>query len=82
MTDALEVYRWQKQFAEGWVENRPARVEMTDTERLEWFGEYCDRYEYIKPQHIIIDCLGQRTVDVSFREAIDAAAARFNAANE
>lgn len=82
MTDALEVCRWQKQFAEGWVEKRPAPLNLTDTERLEWFAEYCDRYEYIKPQHIIIDCDGQRTTAASFRDAIDAAAAKFRAENE
>ena len=82
MTDPIETYRWQKQFAEGWVEKRPTPLSMTDTERLEWFGEYCDRYEYIKPQHIIIDCLGQRKVGASFRDAIDAAAAKFKEANQ
>ena len=64
------------------VEKRPAPLSMTDTERLEWFGEYCDRYEYIKPKHVIIDCLGQETVEASFRDAIDAAAAKFKEANE
>ena len=36
MADALEVYRWQKQFAEGWVEKRPTPQPMTDTERLDF----------------------------------------------
>lgn len=82
MTDPIETYRWQKQFAEGWVEKRPTPQPMTDTERLDFLGEYCDRYEYNKPQHIIVDRDGQRTARADFREAIDLAAARFFAANE
>ena len=82
MADPIETYRWQKQFAEGWVEKRPTTQPMTDTERLEWFGEYCDRYEYNKPSHVIIDCDGQKTVATSFRDAIDAAAAKWKEANE
>ena len=82
MTDPTETYRWHKQFAEAWTEKRPARQPMTDTERLDFLGEYCDRHEYIKPQHIITDCLGQKTVGSNFREAIDIAAAKFKEANE
>jgi hypothetical protein len=63
------------------VESSPAPLNLTDTERVEWLGEYCDKYEYIKPKHVIIDCMGQRTIDANFRDAIDAAAAKFKEAN-
>jgi hypothetical protein len=66
----------------GPVEKRPAPLNRTDTERLEWFAEYCDRYDYIKPGHIITDCDGQKTIAASFRAAIDAAAAKWKEANE
>lgn len=63
------------------VESRPAPLNLTDTERLDWFGEYCDKYEYSKPKHVIIDCMGQETAEASFRDAIDLAAAKFEEAN-
>ena len=63
------------------VEKRPAQLEMTDTQRLDWLGEHCDKHEYFKPTqttigHHVIICDGQRTVDASFRDAIDLAAAK------
>jgi len=70
------------------VESSPAPLVMTDTERLDWFGEHCDEYEYAAPtktsigHHVIVDCLGQRTSEASFRDAVDAAAAKFKEANE
>ena len=82
MTDPIETYRWQKQFAEGWVEKRPAPLSMTDTERLDFLGEYCEKVEYEANHYRITDCLGQRTEEMDFREAVDLAAARFFAANE
>lgn len=82
MTDALEVYRWHEWFAEAWTEKRPAPLQMTDTERLNFLGEYCEKVEYEAGHYRITDCLGQRTEEVDFREAIDIAAARFYAANE
>ena len=82
MTDPIETYRWQKQFAEGWVEKRPAPQPMTDKERMDFLGEYCERLEYEAKHYRITDCLGQRTEEIDFREAVDLAAARFFAANE
>lgn len=82
MTDPVEHLRWHEWFAGAWTEKRPTPLSMTDKERLDWLGEYCDKYEYSKPQHVIIDCLGQRTAEANFRDAVDAAAARFKAANK
>lgn len=69
------------------VESRPAPMSMTDPERWEWFKEYCDSYKYVRPtkttlgQHVII-CDGVETAAANFDDAIDAAVAKFKAANE
>ena len=77
MTDALEVYRWQKQFAEGWVEKRPALKDMTDREKLDWLAEYCVSYKPSDKFYVITDCLGQVTSEMDFFTALDVAIARF-----
>lgn len=74
-------------FAAHWTEKRPQPLEMTDAERIDWFGEHCDRYEYVKPTpagigHHVIICDGHKTVASSFRDLIDEAAAKLKAANE
>ena len=74
--------RWEGWVDEALTERRPASVEMTDTERLDFLGEYCEKVEYEAKHYRITDCLGQRTEEIDFREAIDLAAARFFAANE
>ena len=68
-----------KQYGPVW--DCPSKVEMTDTERLDFLGEYC-KYEQKDRHYVITDCLGQRTEEMDFREAIDIAAVRFYAANE
>jgi hypothetical protein len=61
---------------------------MTDTERLDWFGEHCDKYEYVKPtptgigHHVIIDSDGRKTIKANFRDALDEASAKWKEANE
>ena len=82
---ALEALNWHTERA--LVERRPAPLNLTDTERIDWFGEYCDSYKYFEPTkttigyHEIIDSLGQRTTAASFRDAIDLAAAKQKEAN-
>lgn len=78
MSDPIEHLRWHEWARDAWTEKRPAVKPLTDTERLDFLGEYC-KHEYIKPSHVIVDCLGQRTSEIDFREAIDIAAARFYA---
>ena len=96
---ALEALNWHESEAEAsdetilyqrnrfeLVEKRSAPLEMTDTERLDWFGEHCDKHEYVKPTqttigHHVIICDGQRTIDASFRDAIDLAAAKLEEAS-
>lgn len=81
MSDALEVCRWHEWARDAWTEKRPTRQSMTDTERLDFLGEYC-KSEQKDRHHVIVDCLGQKTEEMDFREAIDIAAAKFYAANE
>jgi hypothetical protein len=74
-------------FRAHWTERRPAPLGLTDTERLDWLGEY-GRYRYVDPTpteigyHEIIDSLGQRTTAANFRDAIDLAAAKWKEVNE
>jgi hypothetical protein len=73
-------------FRAHWTEKRPAPLEMTDAERLDWFGEHCDKYEYVEPDptrigHHVIICDRQKTVASSFRDAVDLAAAKHKEAN-
>lgn len=79
----------QNSYREYWVERRNDPPKLTDEERLNWMGEYCAKYEYIKPSqthrgfHEIIDDLNQRTAESSsLRDAIDAAAQKWKEANE
>lgn len=61
----------------GPVEERPATVEMSDTDRIDWLGEY-GKYEYKDSAHVIVDSFGQKSVsEVSFRDALDIAIAKF-----
>lgn len=82
MTDPAEVYRWQTWFAEHGVEKRPAPVEMTDTEILDFADEYADMIQQIPadsiyPRRFVIDIEGMDTVRAgSLREAVKLAAAR------
>jgi hypothetical protein len=81
MADPVEHLRWHEWARDAWTEKRPAPRPMTDTERLDFLGEYC-KHEQKDRHHVIVDCLGQKTEEMDFREAIDIAAARFYAANE
>lgn len=69
-------------FRAHWTEKRTRPLEMTDTERLDWFSEHCDKYEYVNPTpigigHHVIICGEQKTIAANFRDAIDEAAAKF-----
>lgn len=63
--------------------------EMTDTERLDWFGEYCnlDKSRYQWPttttngKFVLYDLLGQVTKENSIRDAIDSAMQKWKEAN-
>jgi len=39
---ALETLKWHRQFAEAWIEKRPAPKSMSDKEMLDWLDEYAD----------------------------------------
>ena len=74
--------RWEGWVDEELTEKRPSRLDMTDSERIEWLSEYCEKFEYVDSHYTVIDLLGQKTVDLDFKEAVDLAAARFYAANQ
>lgn len=79
---ASEHQRWESWIDEDWVEKRPPRKPLTDAEKLAFLGEYVERYEYKDRFFVIFDCLGQKTEEMDLGEAIETAAARFQAANE
>ena len=75
MTDLSHLFRAH------WMKRRPQPLQMTDEERINWLGEYCDRHEYVAPTansigHHVIICDGEKTIAPSFRDAVDMAAAK------
>jgi hypothetical protein len=69
------------------VEKRPAPLNLTDTEILDFLGEYCEGYKYesacsMLPARFVIQCYGmEETSGKTLREAACLAAAKFEEAN-
>lgn len=69
------------------VEHRPAPLNLTDTEILDWLGEYCDgmRHESkcsMLPGRFVIQCYGMdETSGKTLREAVCLAAAKWEKVN-
>lgn len=75
--------RW----AELWTEHRPAPLILTDTEILDWLGEYCDQVQYHHPTpeyrgDFIVYSEDIKTSAPTLREAVCLAAAKWEEANE
>lgn len=75
--------RW----AELWTEHRPAPLNLTDTEILDWLGEYCDQAVYIRPTleylgGFTLYCDEIKTGGPTLREAVCLAAAKLKEINE
>jgi hypothetical protein len=100
MTDPLEVLHWHESARErsdesfkalrkfDLVERRPAPLNLTAQEQLEFLSEYCDGYQHVAatpttPEVYIIwsDCI-QTTRGRTLTEAICQAAAKWKALNE
>ena len=72
---------------ELWIERRPAPLNLTDTEILDWLGEYCDQAVYNRPAPhrcggFILYCDETRTTGSTLRETACLAAAKWKEANE
>jgi hypothetical protein len=69
------------------VEKRPATLNLTDTEILDFLGENCEGYKYesacsMLPARFVIQCYGMDdTSGKTLREAACLAAAKFEEAN-
>ena len=74
-------------FIPSWVERRPAPLNMTDSQIVDWLGEYCDKAEYTQPTAhsrggFTIHCADEKTTEPTLRDAVQMAAAKFKEANE
>ena len=75
--------RWD----ELWTEHRPAPLNLTDTEILDWLSEYCDQAMYIRPTAeylggFTLYCDEIKATGPTLREAVRSAAAKLNEINE
>lgn len=85
---AAETLHWyENRFAEHWTEHRPAPLQLTDTEILDWMGDYCESLVYERPTKednggYVLDVEGiTRTHGASLREAVCVAAAKLQEEN-
>ena len=75
--------RW----AELWIERRPAPLTLTDTEILDWLGEYCDQAVYTRPTPeytggFTLYCDEIKAKGPTLREAVCLAAAKLDEVNQ
>jgi hypothetical protein len=78
--------RWTN-WMETWTERRPAPLDLSDSEILDWLGEYCDQAIYNRPTlqyggsfTLYFDEI--KTNGPTLREAVCLAAAKWNEVNE
>jgi hypothetical protein len=78
--------RWTN-WMETWTERRPAPLNLSDSEILDWLGEYCDQAIYNRPTlqyggsfTLYFDEI--KTNGPTLREAVCLAAAKWNEVNE
>ena len=74
-------------WSEAWTEHRPAPLNLTDTQILDWLGEYCDQAIYRRPSPesrggFTLYCYDIRTMGATLREAVCLAAAKWKESNE
>jgi len=80
------VGRWMNWMA-AWTEHRPAPLDLSDTEILDWLSEYCDQAVYNRPTSqscggFILYCDEIRSSASTLREAVCLAAAKWREAND
>lgn len=71
---------------EHWTETGPAPLDLSDTEVLNWLGEYCDQAVYNRPTPdyaggFTLYCDNDKTTSPTLRGAVCLAAAKLKAAN-
>lgn len=80
------VGRWMSWMA-AWTEHRPAPLDLSDTEILDWLSEYCDQAVYTRPTQqcrggFTLYCDEIRSSAATLREAVCLAAAKWKEVNE
>ena len=83
--DALECLGWYERTAKLY-EPRPTPLNLTDTEILDWLGEYCDQALYTRPTPeyrggFTLYCEDIKTSGETLRIAVCLAAAKLEEAN-
>ena len=78
--------RWTN-WMETWTERRPAPLNLSDSEILDWLSEYCDQAVYTRPTQqcrggFTLYCDEIRSSAVTLREAVCLAAAKWKEVNE
>ena len=78
--------RWTN-WMKTWTEHRPAPLDLSDSEILDWLGEYCDQAIYSRPTpqyggSFTLYCDEIKTNGPTLREAVCLAAAKWNEINE
>jgi hypothetical protein len=73
--------------SKAWTERRPAPLNLTDTEIVDWLDEYCDQaiYRCPTPEYrggFTLYCYDIRTSGPTLRDAACLAAAKWKEANE
>lgn len=76
-----------RRWAESWIEHRPAPLILTDTEILDWLGEYCDQAVYNRPTPeytggFTLYCNDIKTSAATLRATVCLAAAKWKEANK
>lgn len=76
----------EKLMSQYWTERRPVPLDLTDTEILDWLGEYCDQAVYHRPLPQVVGgftvyAYDQKTTAPTLREAVCMAAAKWQEAN-
>ena len=78
--------RWMS-WKELWTEHRPAPLNLSDREILDWLGEYCDQAVYTRPTPqyrggFTLYCDEIKTSGQTLREAVCLAAAKLDELNQ
>lgn len=78
--------RFEELIAEHWTERRPEPLDLSDTEILDWLGEYCDQAVYNRATEqyaggFTLYCDNEKTSNPTLRGAVCLAAAKWNNKN-
>ena len=89
MSDALEVCRWHEWARDAWTEKRPAPLDLSDKEVLNWIGEHAEQVvwsrgtdEHAGCWNIYCDEFDKPVSAKTMREAVKLAAAKLKEMSE